>query len=110
MSEKLDDLKTWTHQIDDVMHEIVREAAICDVKLLDPGVIEAVLQNNDSVCGHENPRAFKKLRDMLMLGFIMRDKVYEKLGPVEADELVNGIRERLRQRMGDRLGGRSTAS
>ncbi|WP_431273042.1 hypothetical protein ACQ858_12390 [Variovorax ureilyticus] len=108
MNEKLDDLKTWTQQIDDVMHEIVREAAICDVKLLDPGVIEAVLQNNDSVCGHENPRAFKKLRDMLMLGFIMRDKAYEKLGPLETDELVGAIREKLRQRMGDRLGGGTT--
>ena len=105
MTEKLDDLKTWTQQIDDVMHEIVREAAICDVKLLDPGVIEAVLQNNDSVCGHENARAFKKLRDMLMLGFIMRDKVYEKLGPVETEELVGAIRDKLRQRMGGRLGG-----
>ena len=109
MTEKLDDLKTWTHQIDDVMHEIVREAAICDVKLLDPGVIEAVLQNNESVCGHDNPRAFKKLRDMLMLGFIMRDKVYEKLGPVETEELIGAIRDKLRQRMGDRLGGSATA-
>jgi hypothetical protein len=109
MTEKLDDLKTWTQQIDDVMHEIAREAAICDVKLLDPGVIEAVLQNNDSVCGHENPRAFKKLRDMLMLGFIMRDKVDEKLGPVETEELVGAIRDKLRQRMGGRLGG-GTAS
>ncbi|SCK28080.1 hypothetical protein VAR608DRAFT_2327 [Variovorax sp. HW608] len=109
MTEKLDDLKTWTQQIDDVMHEIVREAAICDVKLLDPGVIEAILQNNDSVCGRENPRAFKKLRDMLMLGFIMRDKVYEKLGPVETDELVGAIRDKLRQRMGGRLGGNAAS-
>lgn len=58
MTDQLDDLKTWTHQIDVVMHEIVREASICDVKLLDPGVIWAVLQNSDSVCSHQNPRAF----------------------------------------------------
>jgi len=107
MNDKLDKLKTWTHQLDDVMHEIVREAAICDVKLLDPGVIEAVLQNNDSVCGHQNPKAFKKLRNMLMLGFIMRGKAYEKLGAIEADELIAAIREKLRKRMDHKLGGES---
>lgn len=108
MNDKLENLKTWTHQLDDVMHEIGREAAICGVKLLDPGVIEAVLQNNDSVCGHQNPRAFKKLRDMLMLGFIMRGKVYEKLGAIEADELIGTIREKLKERMHGKLGGGST--
>lgn len=110
MTEKLDSLKTWTHQIDDVMHEIVREAAICEVRLLDPGVIEAVLQNNDSVCGHQNQRAFKKLREMLMMGFIMRGKAYEKLGTLEADELIGVIRNKLRERMGGRLGGSATAA
>ena len=104
MNDKLENLKVWTHQIDDVMLEIVREAAICDVKLLDAGVIEAVLQNNDSVCGHQNPRAFKKLRDLLMLGFIMRGKAYEKLGVIEADELIGSIREKLRTRMHGKLG------
>lgn len=110
MNDKLDALKTWTHQIDDVMHEIVREAAICQVKLQDPGVIEAVLQNNDSVCGRQNPRAFKKLRDLLMLGFIMRGKAYEKLGVLEADELIGTIRERLRQRLGGKPAAGSTTT
>jgi len=105
MNDKLESLQTWTHQIDDVMLEIVREAAICDVKLLDAGVIEAVLNNNDSVCGHQNPRAFKKLRDLLMLGFIMRGKAYEKLGVIEAEELIACIREKLRTRVGGKLGG-----
>ncbi|SCK24246.1 hypothetical protein VAR608DRAFT_1922 [Variovorax sp. HW608] len=89
----------WTHQIDDVLSQIVREAAICQVKLTDPGVIEAVLQNNDSVCGHQNPLAFKKLREALMLGFMVREKAYDRLGPVEAQALIDTIRERLRKRM-----------
>ncbi|MBO9512691.1 MAG: hypothetical protein J7549_01130 [Variovorax sp.] len=110
MSDKLDDLKTWTHQIDDVMLEIVREASICEVKLLDPGVLEAVLQNNDSVCGHQNPKAFRKLRDLLMMGFIMRDKASERLGAIETEELIAGVREKLRDRVGGRLGGSSAAS
>src|SRR5262245_6795839 len=110
MTDKLEALKTWTHQIDDIMLEIVREAAICDVKLLDPGVIEAVLEDNDSVCGHQNPLAFRKLRDLLMMGFIMRDKAYDKLGALDAETLIGAIREKLHQRMGDRLGGAAISS
>lgn len=97
----------WGHQIDDVMTEIAREAAICQVRLLDPGVMEAVLHDNASVCGNDNPRAFKKLRELLMMGFVMREKAFDKLGPVEADALVTAIRDKLRAKFGDRLGGAS---
>ncbi|MBO9652206.1 MAG: hypothetical protein J7605_27170 [Variovorax sp.] len=89
----------WTHQIDDVLSQIIREASICQVKMMDPGVIEAVLKNNDSVCGHKNPRAFKKLRESLMMGFMVREKAYDTLGPVEAQALIDTIRERLLKRM-----------
>ena len=99
--------KFWGHQIDEVMTEIAREAAICQVRLLDPGVIEAVLHGNASVCGNDNPRAFKKMRELLMMGFVMREKAFDKLGPLEADALVTGIREKLRAKFGDRLGGAS---
>jgi len=97
--------KHWGRQIDGVMSEIVRQAAICQVKLLDPGVIEAVIHNNDSVCGHKNERSFKKLRDMLMLGFVVRDKSTENLGALETDALIQVIREQLSERLGGRLGG-----
>lgn len=89
----------WTHQIDDVLSQIIREASICQVKMTDPGVIEAVLQNNDSVCGHQNPLAFKKLREAVMLAFVVREKTYDRLGPVEAQELIDTIRERLLKRI-----------
>ena len=95
----------WGHQIDAVMTEIAREAAICQVKLLDPGVIEAVLHGNDSVCGHQNARAFKKLRELLMMGFMVREKAFDKLGPLEADAVIVAVRERLSERLGGRLGG-----
>jgi hypothetical protein len=95
----------WLHQIDDVMLEIARQASNCRVRLLDPGVIEAVLHDNDSVCGKSNPRAFKKLREALMMGFFMREKAYEKLGPAEADLVISGVREKLREHFGDKLGG-----
>lgn len=95
----------WSGQIDAVMSEIVREASICKVRLLDPGVIEAVLHDNPAVCGHDNPAAFKKLRELLMMGFVVREKAFERLGALEADEVVKAIRERLAAKYGHLLGG-----
>ena len=97
--------KFWGGQIDDVMSAMARQAAICKVKLLDPGVIEAVLHDNSSVCGSSNPRSFKKLRELLMLGFVVREKSVDNLGPLETEALIKSIRERLEERLGVRLGG-----
>ena len=62
----------WGRQMDDVMSEMARQATICKVKLLDPGVIDAVIRNDESVCGTSNPLSFKKLRDVMLLGFVVR--------------------------------------
>lgn len=94
----------WGHPMEGIVNEIVREATICKVRLLDPGVAEAVLQNNASVCGSDNPNAFKKLRDLLMMGFVVREKAVDRLGPLEAEETGRQIREKLAERVGDRLG------
>ena len=83
----------WGHQMADIVKEIVREATICKVRLLDPGVVEAVLHGNASVCGADNPVAFKKLRDLLMMGFVVREKAVDRLGPLEAEEIGREIRE-----------------
>jgi hypothetical protein len=104
MSEKIR-ARFWGRQLEGVMKEIAREAAICQVKLLDTGVIEAVLHNNPSVCGKNNPLAFKKLRDLLMMGFVVQEKAVDKLGPLETEELVKTIREHLQERLGGKLGG-----
>ena len=109
MSDKIR-TEFWGHQLEGVMKEIAREAAICQVKLLDPGVIEAVLHNNPSVCGKDNPLAFKKLRDLLMMGFVVQGKAVERLGPMETEELVKTIRQHLSERLGGRLGGPGAAA
>src|SRR6187402_910892 len=104
MSDKIQN-RFWGRQMDDVMSEIARQAAICQVKLLDPGVIDAVVHDNPAVCGNSNPKSFKKLRELLMMGLMMRDKAVDKMGPAEADALITAIRERLKERLGGRLGG-----
>lgn len=96
----------WSHQLDGLITEIVREASVCQVKLLDPGVVDAVLQDNASVCGHDNPAAFKKLRDLLMMTFVVRGKAFDSLGPVEADALIQEISAKLKEKLGSTAKGR----
>ena len=71
----------WGRQMDDVMSEMARQATICKVKLLDPGVIDAVIRNDESVCGTSNPLSFKKLRNAMLMGFVVKGKSVEALGP-----------------------------
>jgi hypothetical protein len=100
--------KRWGTHIDGIMTEIGRQSLACKLRLLDPGVIDAVLKNNDSVCGTRNPVAFKKLRELLEMGFLVKEKAYDRLGTLEAEALVEAIREQVRERFGDRLGGSPT--
>ena len=102
MSDKIQ-TRFWARQADDVMTEIARQATNCKVKVLDPGVIEAIVQNNESICGTSNPIAFRKLREALMMGLVVKKKAVDKLGPQEADAMVTAIRERLQQQFGGKL-------
>jgi len=98
--------KFWGQQLDGLLTEIVREASICQVKLLDPGVVDAVLNDNPSACGHDNPAAFKKLRDLLIMTFVVRGKAFNSLGPIEADALIQEITAKLKERLGSGPKGR----
>jgi hypothetical protein len=100
----------WGQQLDALLTEIVREASICQVRLLDPGVVDAVLHDNASVCGHDNPAAFKKLRELLMMTFVVRGAAFDKLGPLQADALIQQISAKLKARLGadGRFGGQSS--
>ena len=95
----------WGRPIEDLMTEIAREAAICDVKLLNPGMIEAVLHNNEAATGSTNPEAFKKLRELLMMGLIVQEKAIEKIGPEDVEEITAIVREHLKGRFDGQLGG-----
>ena len=78
---------------------------MCKVPLLDPGVIERVLHNDALVCGTQNTRAFEKLRSLLMMHYSVRDKALVALGEAETLKIVAEIVARLRERLGDKLGG-----
>jgi hypothetical protein len=95
----------WSKHFEEIDREIAQLAVICKVPILDPGVIERVLKNDALVCGSQNKRAFDKLRALLMMHYSVRDQALVSLGEAETMQMVNDIVERLRERIGDKLGG-----
>ena len=94
----------WTHHFEAIDLEIGQLAKVCQIPLLDPGVIERVLHNDALVCGHHNERAFSKLRQLLMMHYSVRDRAVVAIGQQETMAIISDIVERLRARFGDELG------
>ena len=107
MSDKSSELgaEWWAKNLVEVDREIARLATICNVRILDPGVIERVLHDDASVCGLRNPLAFSKLRSALKMHYHVRDQAMGALGEAGTARVVAEIVESLRQRFGERLGG-----
>lgn len=95
----------WSQSLSEVDREVARLASICNVRLLDPGVIERVLGNDASVCGSANAIAFEKLRNVLMMHYAVRTRAADAIGKGQTSLLVDKIVEDLRKKFGDRLGG-----
>ena len=94
----------WMKHFDEIDREIAKFANLCKIQILDPGVIERVLQKDPLVCGTQNARAFDKLRSLLMMHYSVRDKAVVALGEKETLAMMGAIIERLRARYGERLG------
>jgi hypothetical protein len=94
----------WTKHFEEIDKEIAKYASLCKVRLLDPGIIQRVLNDDATVCGAANPVLFKKLRNLLMMHYSVREKAVVALGPQETLRLVDEIVTRLRERFGDTLG------
>ncbi|MGZ5117439.1 MAG: hypothetical protein ACXWCY_05720 [Burkholderiales bacterium] len=87
----------WAYNLDDIDQEIARLATLCQVKVLEPGVIERVLHKDESACGTSNALAFRKLHDMLMLHFAIRQKAADAIGQTQTGEIERYIVERLKK-------------
>jgi hypothetical protein len=91
--------KQWHEtQLGTVDAEIARQAFICDIRILDPGVIERVVAGDASVCGKPNEHAFRKLRGLVKMHYALTDDSLNALGPEASRKLLDEIRERLRKR------------
>ena len=103
--EKLDYAQQrWAKDFEELDRQIGEMALICQVQLLDPGVIERVLKNDRLVCGTDNPEAFEKMRSLLMLHYKMRDMAVVRFGEADTLRIQDEIIKRLRERFGDDLG------
>ncbi|NJD33766.1 MAG: hypothetical protein FIA96_02840 [Betaproteobacteria bacterium] len=95
----------WIKQFEQLDNQILAEAALCQVRILDPGVIERVLQNDMLVGGADNPAAFEKMRSLAMIHYSLWDKAVVALGQEGAVRIMTEVRDRLRARFGDSMGG-----
>ena len=87
----------WAENLDLLDREIARMAMLCEVKVLDPGVMERVLRKDASVCGAHNPIAFAKLHDLLMMHMAIREKSVNTIGQQKTVAIEDYIIERLRK-------------
>ena len=106
MSDRQDSLLVawWAKNFDELDLEIAREAMLCDVKLLDAGVIDRVLRNDASVCGIDNPAAFTKLHNLVKMHFAILKKSVDSIGPAQTAQIEAHVIERLRHAFASVLG------
>jgi hypothetical protein len=84
--------------LDDIDTEIARLALLCEVRILEAGVVERVVRNDASVCGHGNPVAFDKLRCLLAFHFGIRASMADAHGQARASCIERHVVDRLRTR------------
>jgi hypothetical protein len=85
----------WTDNLEELDREIARLAILCQVKLLEPGIIARLLHKDASVCGADNPRAFARLRELLLMHLALRGKSADTLGPGQISAIEDHIVGRL---------------
>ena len=106
MTEQSNDLEIawWAKNIDELDREIGRLCVLCQVRILDHGIIERVLKKDASVCGTSNPIAFAKLHDMLMFYFAIREKSVDAVWQPQTAQIEAHVVEEMRNRFADLLG------
>ena len=102
--QDLGQIAWWAKNIDELDRQIARLCLLCQVRILDPGIIERVLKKDASVCGTSNAIAFAKLHDMLMLYFAIRKKSVAAVGQLQTAQIEAHVVEQLRSRFADLLG------
>jgi hypothetical protein len=85
----------WAKNLDELDREIARLALLCEIKILDSGVVERVLHNDASVCRTANPAAFAKLHDLLVMHFLIRKRSVDELGQAQTTAIERDVIERL---------------
>lgn len=85
----------WIRHLDGIADELMRLSIACDLRLKDPGVVERILRNDETVCGTRNPVGFQKLQHLLKATFDSVNKSITRIGPEETQQIIAAITERL---------------
>jgi len=91
----------WAEDLDELDREIARLALVCQVRILDRGVLQRILRKDASVCGTDNSLAFAKLHQLLMLHLALREKSVEALGEAKTMAIEDYVVERLKKSFPD---------
>ncbi|RZT97781.1 hypothetical protein [Rivibacter subsaxonicus] len=87
----------WENNLEALDRELARMAMLCRVRILEPGVIDRLIQGDDSVCAADNPIAFRKLHDLLLMHFAVRQKSADALGQQQTAAIERHVVERLKK-------------
>ena len=98
----------WVRHLDAIGDELMRLSIACDLRLREPGVIDRILKNDETVCGTKNPIGFRKLRSLVEATFSSVNKAVDRIGPEETKLITDAIMERLDKRRA--LGGSKSGS
>jgi hypothetical protein len=85
----------WQRHLDAIGEELLHLTIACNVRLRDPGVIDRILKNDESVCGTKNPIGFRKLRALVMATFNSLNKAIDRIGPEETRLITEAIGDRV---------------
>lgn len=94
----------YAGRLDAIVDEIARLCTICNVRILDPGVIVRVIKDDESICGSPNKVAFEKLRAAVGIHYAVRDRSSERVGEGETAQALEAIVTRMVEKYGDRFG------
>jgi len=98
----------WVRHLDAIGDELMRLSIACDLRLREPGVIDRILKNDETVCGTKNPIGFRKLHSLVEATFSSVNKAVDRIGPEETRLITDAIMERLDKRRA--LGGSKSGS
>lgn len=92
-------LPHFEQDLDDILNELATLAGLCGIRLRDPGVIDAVLQE-DPLMRHGNEAAFDKMRGLLVLAYTTVEQSVEIEGVELTAEFVRRTLAEIDERRG----------
>ena len=85
----------WKRHLEGIANELLRLSIACDVQLREPGVVERILRDDATVCGRNNPEAFRKLRNLVMATYDSLGKSIDRIGPEDTKMIRDAITARI---------------